>query len=113
MFFHAVFYSYSVTSLPNYLQHFTRSRLRKSHYDRLSIVSNVLPKIPQNLSAVKSNTCLGISKSFFYRAHLAWNGLPLDLRDIAAPSKFKIELLKYIWNKVSDVIRSEFEADNH
>ena len=49
IFFHSVFYSYSVTKLPGYLQIFSASRLRRSHYDRLSIVSSIIPKVPQNL----------------------------------------------------------------
>ena len=109
MFFHSVFYSYSVTKLPDYLQRFTGSRLRRSHYDRLSIVSSIIPRIPQNLNT--ENSSLGISKSFFYRAHLAWNKLPLDLRDNGAPSKFKTALLVYMWGKVSNIIKYEYEYD--
>ena len=55
MFFHSVFYSYSVTKLPDYLQIFTGSRLRRSHYDRLSIVSSIIPRIPQNLNTENSS----------------------------------------------------------
>ena len=55
----------------------------------------------------------GISKSFFYRAHLTWNKLPLDLRNIGAPSKFKKELLEFIWNYISNYINSEYEADKN
>ena len=56
---------------------------------------------------------MGISKSFFYRAHLAWNKLPLELRDIYAPIKFKNELLKFIWNDISNNIKSEYEAEKN
>ena len=110
LFFHSVFYTYSVVKMPNYLQPFSGSRLRSSHFDRLSIVSNILPRTPQNLNT--EHSCMGISKSFFYRAHLAWNKLPLDLRDIGAPSKFKKELLTFIWNDVAKCIISEYEAEN-
>ena len=103
-------YSYSVTKLPGYLQIFSASRLRRSHYDRLSIVSSIIPKVPQNL--ITENSTLGISKSFFYRAHLSWNLLPFELRDIGAPSKFKIALLKYLWSKVSAIIKNEYESGN-
>ena len=109
LFFHSVFYSYSVVKIPNYLQRFSGSRLRSSHFDRLSIVCNILPRTPQNLNT--EHTCMGISKSFFYRAHLAWNRLPLDLRDIGAPSKFKKELLSFIWNDIAKFIKSEYEAE--
>ena len=111
LFFHSVFYSYSVVQMPNYLQKFSGSRLRTSHYDSLSIVSTILPRTPQNLNT--ENTRMGISKSFFYRAHLAWNKLPLELRDICAPIKFKKELLKFIWNDISNNIKSEYEAEKN
>ena len=109
LFFHSVFYAYSVIKMPNYLQPFSGSRLRSSHYDRLSIVSTVIPRTPQNLNT--EHSCIGISKSFFYRAHLTWNQLPLDLRDIGAPSKFKKELLKVIRIDISNCIKSEYEAE--
>ena len=110
MTFHSIFYEYSVMKLPSYLKPFSGSRLRRSHFDRLSIVSSITPRTPHNLNTIDS--CMGISKSFFYRAHLSWNKLPFALRDIAAPSRFKSELLNYIWNQVSDAIKSEFVNDN-
>ena len=110
LYFHSVYYSYSVTKLPNYLHKFTGSRLRSCHFDRLSIVSDITPRIPHNLN--NDNSTLGISKSFFYRAHLAWNRLPIDLRDIGAPSKFKPALLKHMWDGISNVIKLEYEAGN-
>ena len=105
LFFHSVFYSYSVTKLPDYLTRFTSSRLRRSHYDSLSIVSSVMPRTPQNLNSV--NSSLGISKSFFYRAHLAWNKIPFKIRELGAPSKFKVALLNFLWEKVSDTMKTE------
>ena len=109
LYFHSVYYSYSANKLPGYLHHFEGSRLRNSHFDRLSIVSTIIPRVPQNLDA--ETRVLGISKSFYYRAHLSWNKLPLDLRDIGAPSKFKAALLEYQWNRVSDFIKSEYNSD--
>ncbi len=74
VFFHSVFYNLNnnVTQFPYYLQKFTGSRLRRSHLDNLSIVSNIVPNIPQNLTGNNSRT-IGIGKSFFYRSYLAWN----------------------------------------
>lgn len=109
MFFHSVFYSYSVNSLPSYLQIFSGSRLRHSHYDNLSLICTVIPRTPQNLNSVNSN--LGISKSFYYRSHLMWNELPYELRNIGAPSKFKIALLNYLWEKVNLAIKDDFSDD--
>ena len=104
-----IIWKWFILKLPDYLQKFSGSRLRRSHYDSLSVVSSIIPKAPQNLN--NENSTLGISKSFFYRAHLSWNLLPLELRDIGAPSKFKVALLKYLWSNVSDIIKSEYESD--
>ena len=106
MFFHSVYYSYSTTRFPSYLAKFTQSRLRTSHYDSLSIVSDIQPRVPQNLSTDRSN--MGIAKSYFYRAHLLWNALPFEIRDIGAPSKFKVALLDHLWGNVSETIKQEF-----
>ena len=111
LYFHSIFYSYSVSKFPDYLSRFENSRLRRSHYDSLSIVSSISPRIPQNLTTDSSN--MGINKSFFYRAHLDWNRLPLNIREIGAPSKFKIALAEYLWAKVSDAIKSDYEVSNN
>ena len=41
----------------------------------------------------------GFNNSFFYRAHLMWNRLPLNLREIVCPGDFKEALLKHIWKE--------------
>ena len=97
-FFHAIFYDYSVISLPPYLKRFTVSRLRNSHFDSLSICTDVIPPTPQNLNSEQSS--LGISKSYFYRAHLAWNHLPLELREIGSAGKFKVALTSHLWSEL-------------
>ena len=61
-FFHSIFYDYSVVKLPAYLKLFTGSRLRNSHLDNLSVISEITPKIPQNLYSCDSR---GINKSYF------------------------------------------------
>ena len=111
IFFHSVFYNlnHNICPLPPYLQRFTGSRLRRSHFDNLSIVSEIHPNTPQNVTSANTR-CLGISKSFFYRAHLIWNRLPYDLRSIEAPSLFRIGLLKFLWGEVTNIITSDLEA---
>ena len=79
IYFHSVFYSYSVTNLPEYMHIYTGSRLRRSHLDNLSIVCDVIPRVPQGLNSVNSN--IGISKSYFYRAHILCNDLPFEIRE--------------------------------
>ena len=39
---------------------------------------------------------------FFYRTHLLWNKLPLDIRAIINLSTFKNKLLKFLWDSVND-----------
>ena len=97
LFFHQIFYDISVVSLPSYLKRFTGSRLRRCHLDNLSIISNISPRIPQNLTSEHARHT-GISKSYFYRAHLLWNQLPYELRSIESPSIFKSKLIKHLWS---------------
>ena len=109
-FFHQIFYGISTVSFPAYLNRFTGSRLRHCHLDDLSMVSDTLPKIPQNLTS--SNTRIaGISKSFFYRAHILWNNLPYDLRSVISPSIFKSRLRAHLWAKIETVITSTQEEN--
>ena len=54
--------------------------------------------MPQNINSADTN--LGISKSYFYRAHLAWNRLPFELRNIGSPGKFKNEAIDYLWKEL-------------
>ena len=70
-----------------YLSRFNGSNLRHCHLDNLSIQSSVHPQVPQNLESDSPHT--GISKSLFYRAHSAWNKLPLEIRKIELPILFK------------------------
>ena len=104
LFFHQVFYGISTVSFPYYLHKFAGSRLRHCHLDNHCIVSDILPKIPQNLTSSCSRH-VGISKSYFYRTHILWNKLPLDLRSIESPSLFKKRLLAHQWNCIDDYIR--------
>ena len=108
IFFHSVFYSLnnSVTHFPSYLKKFTGTRLRKSHYDTLSLVSEITPKIPQNLTSANTHK-IGIEKSFFYRAHLTWNRLPYNLRSIDSASVFRLKLLKHLWGEILTSIKDE------
>ena len=57
--------------------------------------SNVQLKTPQNLEL--PNTSTGITKSFFYRAHITWNNLPLELRKIESESLFDKIVLEYLY----------------
>lgn len=105
LFFHNIFYDMSVVKFPPYLQRFTGSRLRRSHLDNLSMISEILPQVPQNLTSSQTR-CSGISKSYFYRAHILWNKLPYELREISRPSVFKSHLIQHLWAGIKDLITS-------
>ena len=97
VYFHDIFYDLSIVKLPSYLSRFQGTSLRKCHLDHLCVQSSIHPKTPQNLENEISQT--GISKSFFYRAHSAWNRLPFDIRKIVSPASFKSTLTKYLWKE--------------
>ncbi len=93
-FLHSVIYSMSCVQLPEYLTFFSgTTRLRSSHFDHLSLISAIQPRGNAN-----SNPRQGFTNTFFYRAHLMWNRLPLSLREVIRPSIFKNKLLKFIWS---------------
>ena len=93
--FHLVVNSLSCIKLPPYLQFYGgSSRLRSTHLDHLSLVSNIVPTGARSATSKR-----GFSHSYFYRAHLIWNRLPLSLREIVQPNKFKCKLTQYIWKE--------------
>ncbi len=110
---HLIINGFSCVSLPDYLKLYSgSSRLRSSHLDHLSLVSDVGPR-----GSLLSNSRRGFANSFFYRSHLMWNRLPLSLREIVRPGLFKIELIKYIWTEFvfktdSDASLSESELSD-
>ena len=99
---HKIIYDYIPLSLPSYLTfHNGVSRLRSCHLDRLSIVSNIQPRSsPYNSDPINNRNAF--AHSFFYRAHLSWNQIPLQLREITCPVNFKTELLKHMWAIILD-----------
>ena len=99
-----IFISCSISGL-KYIELVDFISLFKCHLDNLSMVSDILPKISQNLTSSHSRN-VGISKSFFYRAHITWNKLPYDLRSLESPSIFKSRLLVHLWNNIDEVIKN-------
>ena len=81
--------------------HQGNSRLRSSHLDELSIVSDVSPRITLNYNKSKTDTISSslsqFSNSYFYRTMNSWNLLPLESRKIPFPSHFETELIKHMW----------------
>ena len=96
-YFHSIFYGISKVKFPDYLTRFQGSNLRKCHLDKLCIKSSIHPKVPQNLES--EIQCSGIGNSLFYRTHIAWNRLPLQIRSIDSEISFKSALTKYLWHE--------------
>jgi hypothetical protein len=87
-------------NFPPYLNFFDGySRLRSCHLDTFSIVSEIKPKVTPSFSDNKNSA---LNKSFFYRTHLLWNSLPLDIRAVSTLSLFKAKLLKFMWDSSND-----------
>ncbi len=106
IFFFKVVNKHIPVSLPAYLSFYQgSSRLRRCHLDSLSVVSSIIPRSTQNNA---------LSRSFFYRTHLLWNQLPLEIRQITSLSQFKSEVTKHLWKLAlcpSDDVNSSFLGD--
>ena len=100
--FHKVVYKIIPVTMPDYLRLYSGdSRLRSTHLDNLSFVSNI---------ASTTTSISNHNKSFFFRSHTLWNFLPFDLRNSMIPSQFKIKLAKHYWNMAStDIEQPEDE----
>ena len=90
--FHKVVHQDIPLKLPAYLKFYDgSSRLRSTHLDSLSIVSEILPR------ASAPNL---LNKSFFYRTHSLWNHLPNEIRSIASKSLFRARLETFLWEDI-------------
>ena len=87
---HKIVYSHIPLQLPAYLHmydrqsDFTRTTRFQSERDDLHIVCTERARLES------------FEQSFFYRTHLAWNLLPLSLREICNPSLFSIKLKNHM-----------------
>ena len=88
--FHKVIYKKNPVTMPDYLTLYSgESRIRSTHLDNLSFVSNI---------SLTTTSISNLNKSFFFCSHTLWNFLPFDLRNSMRPSQFKIKLVKHYWN---------------
>ena len=114
--FHKVVNNIIPIKLPSYLNFFTGQgrRLRSCHLDHLSFVSDIQPKIHAKYSknSVNGTECKIFENSFFYRSHLAWNKLPLKLREIIEPGNFRHKLREHLWCEALQLALSEFRDKN-
>ena len=115
--FHKILNNFCPIKLPNYLHHYDpggRRRLRSCHLDHLSLVSDVQPKVYAKYSknSVDGAEFKTFDNSFFYRSHLAWNNLPLDVREITIHSLFRSRLRAHLWKEALELTLSEFRDQN-
>ena len=97
--FYKVLNSLIPLELPYYLQFYSgNTRLRSCHLDNFSIVSSLRPKTINVIS--DSNINCALNKSFFYRVHLQWNLLPLEIRSLQSLSLFSSEVVKFLWKSI-------------
>ena len=104
---HKIIHSISPIKLPFYLHFYTGTSLRSSHLDAYSLVSDIIP----NTTASQSRTTNAFANAYFYRSHVLWNSLPLKIRTIKFPRRFKSELKAYFWKNLSNLESSSF-SDN-
>ena len=108
--FYKIVYNLIPTKLPDYLSFFDgNTRLRSCHLDNLCLVSNISPN-STTFSGLNSRSSL--YKSFFYRTHLLWNQLPLNIRNLNSLSEFKSELTSYLWKSIMDDEESSSDEDD-
>ena len=103
--FHSMITGTFPSSLPNYLHfHKINNRLRSSHLDEFSIVSDLSPRITVNYNksetGVVSSSLNQFSKSFYFRTMNAWNSLPLETRKITSSSLFEHSVVKHLWDNL-------------
>ena len=100
--FHKIIRDLSPIKLPNYMHfHNETRRLRSSHLDELCLVSDIKPTIQAKYSknSVDGTEFKTFENSFFYRTHLNWNKLHLDIRRIEEPFIFRRNIRKHLWNE--------------
>ena len=111
----------SVIKLPPYITCYSGTRLRSSHMDEYSLISNVHPRITINYSNSNdtsddsdgldqsTHSFLKFSNSYFYMTLISWNNLPLDIRKAENCKKIGDKLEKYLWTKFEEISNDEVQ----
>ncbi len=100
--FHSIINSTSSIILPEYMHfHEGTSRLRSSHLDNLSIISDIQPRITVNYGTqndnLNSSSLYQFSNSYFYRTMNSWNSLSKDKRSILSSKQFESAVISHLW----------------
>ena len=103
--FHSMIIGTFPSSLPDYLHfHKSSNRLRSSHLDDFSIVSDLSPRVTVNYNKSANDTVSSsftqFSNSFYFRTMNTWNSLPLETRRITSPSIFEQSVIKFLWEQL-------------
>ena len=101
--FHSIVNFTSAIPLPAHMHFYEgNSRLRSSHLDHLSIVSDISPRITVNYSSshkeAASSSLTQFANSYFYRSMNLWNLLPLSTREISFPKRFETAVTEFLWD---------------
>ena len=111
--FHKIYYKHNdyCVKLPSYLQPYEvedRSRLRQrirppAYFNREILTTDELSNMravsqdEKSLKCTITPKCTQFKNSFFFRTHLVWNFLPIDMRSEQCPIKFKKLLLTHLF----------------
>ena len=117
--FHRIFYGHSVVKLPTYLEPLDnddRNRFRSNvpppnRYGQDTVASDDILDLGSmrnrrmDKSSLKCNieaTAPSFKNSFFFRAHILWNNLPVDVRELNMSTEFQIKLRHHLWDVILD-----------
>ena len=117
--FHKIFYKQSVVKLPTYLDTLDsddRSRFRcnirpPNRLGQDTGTNDYSPDLGSmrnrrlDKSSLKCNidvTAPAFKNSFFFRAHILWNNLPIEVRDLDTSLEFQTKLKHHLWDVVLD-----------
>ena len=85
-------YGHKPLEFPEYLSWYNNnSRLRTTHLDTLSFISNLTSR---------NTGTRNLQKSFFFRSHTLWNSLPFVVRSCFGRTNFKEKLNLHFWELV-------------
>ena len=114
--FHKVYYNLSVNKLPVYLRPLEDedriSRLRpvikpptymsgqEGIHKLPSMRANQLDRL--SLKCSIEATSPAFKSSFFFRAHLLWNLLPMNIKEVSTPNEFETKLKHHMWDVTLD-----------
>ena len=108
--FHKIFYNLSVVHLPDFLVTYDRTNNDETYFQRQTRNFNISDRL--KIKCTISPRVNAFKNSFFYRSHLEWNLLPLDLRKVENPELFKPRLEKHLWQVAESELQRTYPCYN-